>query len=169
MFRLAAANDADPMWIEVLPGVRVQFRTPEPTPLLLAARRAAGMVREAGGTLADAEFAFTAAAACWGALAWEGVGAQPAEGEDPCDEPLPLTPDSLTALMRQSPTAYGAIDADYVTPAILLEQEKNASSPSPNGTLEGAKAIAGNAPASARPARTAKTKPARPKATRSGG
>lgn len=159
MFRLSAANDPEPFWIEPLPGVRVQFRPPEPTPLLLAARRAAQAVREAGGGLADAEFAFTAAAACWGAIAWEGVGAAPAEGEEAAAAELPLTPEALTAFLRQSPTAYGAIDADYVTPAILLEQEKNASSPSPNGTSEGVRATAGSAPASAKPAPTRKTKP----------
>lgn len=159
MFRLSAANDAEPTWIDALPGVRIQVRPPEPTPMLLAARRAAGMVREAGGSLADVEFAFTAAAVCWGAIAWKGVGAAPADGEAASDAEIPLTAESLTAFLRQSPKAYGAIDADYVTPAILLEQEKNVSSPSLNGTSAAAKVTAGSVPASAKPARTRNTKP----------
>lgn len=163
MFRLSTATDAEPFWVDVLDGVRIQFRPAEPTPLLLAARRAAGQTREAGGSLADAQFAFIAAAAEWGALAWEGVGGETGE------EPLPLTPESLRALLRQSPKAYDAVDAAYVTPALLMEQEKNASSPSPNGTSTEAKATAGNARKPVPSARTGQTKSARSKASRSGG
>ncbi len=161
MYRLSTSPSpagVEMIWIEALPGVRIQFRSPEPTPMLLAARRAAAMVRQAGGALTDAEFAFTAAVACWGAVAWEGIGAEPAEGEDVSDDLLPLTPETLTQFLRAEPKAYDKVDLDYVTPAILLEQEKNGSSPSPNGTSEGAKATAGNAPASVPSAPTGPTK-----------
>jgi len=163
MFKLSSANDPEPFWLDLMPGVRVQLRPSEPTPMLLAARRAGQAVRAVGGNLADAEFAFTSACATWGALAWEGVGTDTGG-----DDALPFTSEGLVELLRQSPSAYAAIDADYVTPALLVEAEKNGSSPSLNGTSGAAKATAAPAKASAPSALTGKTTRAQKKASASG-
>jgi hypothetical protein len=78
-------------------------------------------------------------------LAWEGVG--DAEGN-----PLPVTHGAVTALLEVWPI-FEAFQLDYVAKGLVLEQEKNVSTPSPSGTSAGATATAKPARRRARTAR----------------
>ncbi len=77
-------------------------------------------------------------------LEWEGVG--DAEGN-----PVDVSPEGIDALLDLWP-AFEAFQAAYVAKGPLLELEKNASAPLPNGPAAGAKATARPA---RRPARSA--------------
>lgn len=114
-------------------GASIVFRTAKPTAGMVAARRAAGLIIEAGGDAADASVAFTVALATWGAVSWEGIG-------DDAGEILPLTPENLELLMTEVPEAYRLIDQGFVIPILNRDAEKNASAPSPvGGTPAGAR------------------------------
>ncbi|MFN4100464.1 MAG: hypothetical protein ACK4GT_11875, partial [Pararhodobacter sp.] len=78
-------------------------------------------------------------------LDWEGVG-------DADGNPVGVSPEGIDALLEIWP-AFEAFQAAYVAKGLLLEQEKNASAPSPNGPTAGAKATARRA---RKPARTAR-------------
>lgn len=75
---------------------------------------------------------------------WDGI-------EDPDGSPAPVTPDRVDALMDLAPI-YDAFGTVYLARWLVLSAEKNASSPSPTGTSEGATPTAGRA---RRPAKTA--------------
>ncbi len=140
-------------------GASILFRSDKPSAGVAAARRAAGLMIEAGGDDADASVAFTVALAQWGALSWDGVG-------DEAGQPLELTPESLELLMTQMPDAYRRIDHGFVIEILSRDAEKNGSAPSPvGGTPAGARMAKskkrGAAGTSARPAR-ASAKSARP-------
>jgi len=124
MIKLTAAPE--PVWIDIVPGVRVQLR-PWSTPVLAAGQAAASAAVAAGHSADVGVVAFTMGVARYAALAWEGVG-------DEAGEPLDLTPAALQLLLEQSPEAFRAIDRDYVTPSLERSAEKNASAPSPDGT-----------------------------------
>ena len=66
---------AEPFWLDVLPGVRIQFR-PVSVAAMLIARGAAGEALKAGGEQAtiEAGAAFTRALAQTGIVAGEGIG-----------------------------------------------------------------------------------------------
>jgi hypothetical protein len=140
MLRLDLANE--PRWLELLPGVRLKLR-PLTTALMVAAR-ADPAVEALAPEASTEELALTMArAVAWLAiLDWEGIG--DAEGN-----PVGVTPEGIDALLEIWP-AFEAFQAAYVAKGLLLEQEKNASAPSPSGPTAGATP-------SARPAR----KPAR--------
>jgi hypothetical protein len=154
-------------------GASIIFRSDKPSAGLVAARRAAGLVIEAGGDDADATVAFTVALAKWGAWSWEGVG-------DEDGQPLELTPDNLELLMTEMPDAYRRIDQGFVIEILNRDAEKNGSAPSPvGGTPAGARTAKSKKPGavgtSARPAKasaksvpTSKT-PASPKKARPSG
>lgn len=76
---------------------------------------------------------------------WEGV-----EGED--GAPAPVTEACVTALLDIWHFAE-AFQMQYVGPALTLADEKNALSPSPNGTSAGATATAQPVPSAAPSAR----------------
>lgn len=79
-------------------------------------------------------------------VGWEGVA-----GDD--GEPAPVTEESVSALLDLYPI-FSAFNDQFVSPALTLEAEKNASALSPNGTSAGAKTIAAPARSRARSART---------------
>jgi hypothetical protein len=112
-------------------GAAILFRSDKPTAGVVAGRRAAGVVVEAGGDAADASVAFTVALAAWGALSWEGVG-------DEDGQLLELTPQSLEMLMTEVPEAYRAIDQGFVIPILTRDAEKNVSAPLPAGAMPAA-------------------------------
>lgn len=144
-------------WIEILPGVRVEFE-PITIKAVRAARKAAADalgidpddIEEAGDQL-------TRELLRRGIRAWEGVG-------DEDGEPLPLTPETV-AMALDDPTFCQAADQAYVYPYVLRNAEKNASSGSLNGTGEAgmpAKGTATSTAASRKPAAAARTpKPAK--------
>ncbi len=123
-----------PRWLDLLPGVRLKLR-PLTTALMVSAR--ADPAVEAlppEATTEELALAMAKAVARRAVLEWEGVG--DAEGN-----PVGVTPEGIDALLEIWP-AFEAFQAAYVAKGLLLEQEKNASSPSPTGPTAGAKATA---------------------------
>lgn len=76
---------------------------------------------------------------------WEGVG-------DANGKPVPVTPDGIDALLDIWPV-FEAFQTRCLAPHLMLEAEKNVSSPLPSGTSAGAKATARPAKTRARTAR----------------
>jgi hypothetical protein len=118
----------EPHWLDLGHGVRVHVK-PCTTALMMAAR--AEMQRATVGAENREQAAGERAAALVKALgrlavqAWEGVGH--ADGE-----PAPLTPEGVDALLDLWPVAE-AFERLYLGPALLLDDEKNAFAPAPNG------------------------------------
>ena len=139
-----------PRWLDLLPGVRLKLR-PLTTALMVSAR--ADPAVEALPPEASTEelaLAMARAVARRAVLEWEGVG-------DADGNPVPVTPEGIDALLEIWP-AFEAFQSAYVAKGLLLEREKNASSPSPTGPTAGATATARAAHpmrATRRPARTA--------------
>jgi hypothetical protein len=76
---------------------------------------------------------------------WEGVG-------DADGNAVPVTPGGIDALLEVWPV-FEAFQAVYMAKGLLLEQEKNASAPSPSGISAGATATARPVRRAARTAR----------------
>ncbi len=70
----------------------------------------------------------------WAVLDWEGVG-------DEAGKALPVSPEGIDALLNIWPI-FEAFQTLYVAKGLILDGEKNASAPLPNGPSAGAKAIA---------------------------
>lgn len=115
----------EPVWVDIGPASRIQFR-PVATAGMIVAQGAALAAREAGAEDEVAGVAFSMALAKWGALSWEGV-------EDEDGLPIQLAADLVGRLLEQNLAAYLAVEAGYVSPALLEYAEKNGSSPSPDG------------------------------------
>ncbi len=149
---LKLASSREPFWLDLLSGVRVQFR-PITVAAILVARQVAAGVLKAGGEDATtmAGLAFTRSLARAGILAWEGVG-------DTEGEPVEPSPETIDAFLDLWPV-FDAVDRLYVAPALVGLEEKNASSPLPSGTSAGAKATAPRARKPAAPAPTSSTHP----------
>ncbi|GAA0306522.1 hypothetical protein [Rhodovulum strictum] len=134
-----------PRWLDLLPGVRLKLR-PLTTALMVSARADPAVeALPAEATTEELALAMAKAVARLAILEWEGVG--DAEGN-----PVAVSPEGIDALLEIWP-AFEAFQAAYVAKGLLLEQEKNASSPSPSGPTAGAKATARPA---RKPARTAR-------------
>ncbi|WP_336974172.1 hypothetical protein [Sphingobium aromaticiconvertens] len=146
------------------PAVRVQFQ-PIGRIALRAARRAAGaayigvelpedenaplpveLIEAAGDAMSEALLMA-------GIIDWEGVGVG--------DDPVPVSPTALSQFLAH-PLRFERLDAAYVRPWVDEELEKNASSPSLNGTSPGA--AKPTAAKSARSAKTGVAKRTKPKA-----
>jgi hypothetical protein len=108
----------EPFWLDLLPGVRIQFR-PVSVAAMLLARAAAGEVLRSGGEDATTKAgeAFTKSLARSGIIAWEGIG-------DAGGQPVEPTPERVDQLLELW-LAFDAIDRLYVGPAIVQEAEKN--------------------------------------------
>jgi hypothetical protein len=145
-----ASTQREPYWIDLLPGVRVKVR-PVTVAAIIAARQAAAEAMKDSGENAVflSSAAFTRSVARWGFLEWTGVG-------DADGSPVEPTPDTIDALLEVW-QAFDAIDRLYVAPALIQADEKNASSPLPNGTSAGAKPTARRARRTARPVPTENT------------
>ncbi len=140
-----------PRWLDLAHGVRLRVR-PLTTAVMLAARSDPAIQTAAEGEDAPSDEAIALLVAKSVArivvTEWEGVG-------DADGQPLPVTPEGLNALLDIWPI-FEAFQSRYIAQAMILEQEKNASSPSLNGTSAGARTIAGPAHTPARKsARTA--------------
>jgi len=143
MLRLNLARA--PYWLDLGLGVRVKV---EPlTTALMVAARSDPMVRSLPEGTSDDEIAviFGRVLAERAILDWEGVG--DAEGN-----PAAVSPASIAALLDIWPI-FERFQMGYVAKGLELEQEKNASAPSPNGSTAGATAIARPARKPAKPAR----------------
>ncbi|MBL8668053.1 MAG: hypothetical protein JNM48_11385, partial [Rhodospirillales bacterium] len=71
-------------------------------------------------------------------LDWDGVG-------DAAGTAVPVTLENVDALMDLWPIA-SAFESTYLGPALLLDTEKNASGPVPNGTSAAGPSTAATAP-----------------------
>jgi hypothetical protein len=123
-----------PFWCDLVPGVRVKLR-PLTTALMVAARSdpaIADLPKEA--RTEEAALAMAKALARTAILDWEGVG--DAEGA-----PLVVSPEAIDALLDIWPI-FEAFQTVYVVKGLLLDAEKNASSPVPSGSSAGATATA---------------------------
>ena len=89
--------------------------------------------------------AFAKALARRAVIAWEGIG-------DADGKPIEPGPEAIDALLDIWPI-FEAFQMTYVSNGLLLEQEKNASAPLPNGPSAGATATAKPA---RKPAKTAR-------------
>ena len=130
-----AARERDPYWLDLFPGVRIKVR-PITVAAIIGARQAAAeaMKTQDNQEIFVGSAAFTRSIARWGIVEWEGVG-------DADGTPVSPSPENIDALLELW-QAFDAIDRLYIAPALILADEKNASSPSPNGISAGAKPTA---------------------------
>lgn len=142
MLRLNLARE--PSWLNLALGVRIRVE-PLTTALMVAARSDPSVRSLPEGT-SDDEIAvvFGKALATRAILDWEGVG-------DATGKPAPVTPEAIAALLDIWPV-FERFQMGYVARGLELEQEKNASAPSPTGPTAGAKPIARRAKGRARTA-----------------
>ncbi|GHE01035.1 hypothetical protein U879_13285 [Defluviimonas sp. 20V17] len=143
MLTLDLSNE--PRWLELAPGVRVQLRPL--TTALMVATRSDPAVEAVPEEASDEEraLAFAKALARKAVLAWEGVGDADGNAINP-------SPEAIDALLDIWPI-FEAFQLAYVSRGLLLEQEKNASAPLPNGPSAGASDTAKPARGRARTAR----------------
>ena len=111
-------TDRAPVWLDLVPGVRAQFR-PITVAAILLARTAAADVLRAGGddAMVKAGIAFTRSLAHSGIAAWEGIG-------DADGNPVEPTKETIDAALEHWPV-FDAIDRLYVGPALIQDAEKN--------------------------------------------
>jgi hypothetical protein len=115
---LKLAFDREPFWLDLFPGVRVQFR-PITVAAILLARTAAADVLSVGGddAMVKAGCAFTRSLAHSGIAAWEGIG-------DADGNPVEPRKETIDAALEVW-SLFDAIDRLYVGPALLQDAEKN--------------------------------------------
>jgi hypothetical protein len=114
----------EPYWLDLAPGVRIRVR-PCTTALVMAAR--ASMTPGGEGEDDNARGAALLKAMARVAIVdWEGIG-------DEAGNAIPPTPERIDALLDLYP-AFRAFETDYFLPALVLDAEKNACAPGPNGT-----------------------------------
>ena len=131
----------EPHWLDLGHGVRVHVR-PCTTALMMAARaeaqRSAMPSTNETQAVGERTAALVKALGRLGIQEWQGVG-------DAAGEPAPITPESVDALLDLWPMAE-AFERLYLAPALLLDDEKNASRPSADGTSAAGRLTAAVAP-----------------------
>ena len=134
-----------PRWHDLAAGVRVQLRPL--TTALMVATRSDPAVEAVPEDASDEEraVAFAKALARRAVLAWDGIG-------DADGNPIDPSPEAIDALLDIWPI-FEKFQMGYVAKGLELEAEKNASAPSPTGSMAGAKGTAQPAKARARTAR----------------
>ena len=143
MLKLNLSNE--PAWLDLGHGVRVRLQ-PLTTALMVAARNDP-TISDLSENVSDEESALVFAKAL-GRIAivdWEGVG-------DESGAPVGVSAEGIDALLNVWPL-FEAFQTDYVAGGLLLDQEKNVSSPLPSGPSAGAMDTARSAKALAKPAR----------------
>ena len=125
---------ATPEWLDLAPGLRLLV-APLTTALMVSARADLAVETLPEGASQEA-LALTMAksVARRAVLEWEGVG-------DDAGNIIPVTPEGIDALLDIWPV-FEAFQTQYVARGLLLDQEKNASAPSPTGPSAGAIATA---------------------------
>lgn len=104
----------EPYWIDLIEGVSLYVR-PATTALIMAAR--ARTLKESIESDVERASALIRNLGRLAVLEWKGVG-------DEDGNPAPVTPDTVNALFDLWPISE-AFERMYLTPALLLEQEKN--------------------------------------------
>ena len=143
MLKLNLSNE--PVWLELGHGVRVRL-LPLTTALMVAARNDQ-TIADLPENATDEQSALVFAKAL-GRIAitgWEGVG-------DEDGKPVDVSPEGIDALLDVWPL-FEAFQTEYVAGGLLLDQEKNVSSPLPSGSSAGATDIATRVSVPAKPAR----------------
>ena len=115
----------EPFWLDILPGVRIQFRPISVADMLVARAAAAeslgtkveGDAPLDRSTTVAAGAAFTRSLTLSGIVEWEGIG-------DASDKPIDPNPVAINQLLEVWP-AFDAIDRLYVGPALTRFEEKN--------------------------------------------
>ncbi len=132
MLELNLSNQ--PAWLDLGHDVRIQLE-PLTTALMVAARNdpAVSALDEGAGDEENA-LVFAKALARLAIIDWEGVG--DAEGN-----PASVSPEGINALLDVWPL-FEVFQTEYVANGLMLDQEKNVSSPLPNGPSAGAMDIA---------------------------
>jgi hypothetical protein len=142
-----------PEWLDLGHGVRLQV-APLTTAIMMAARKDAqehiALPDGADAALAEIDtdsigLAMAKAVARIVVTDWEGVG-------DADGIPVAVSPEGIDALLDIWPI-FEAFQTRYVARAMILDAEKNASPPLPNGSSVGAETIAKPAQPRARTAR----------------
>ena len=125
---------ATPEWLDLAPGLRLLVG-PLTTALMVSARADPAIEALPEGTTQEAlALAMAKAVARCAVLDWEGVG-------DDDGNLVPVSPAGIDALLEIWPV-FEAFQAQYVARGLMLDQEKNASAPSPTGPSAGATATA---------------------------
>tara|TARA_R110002096_G_scaffold431621_4_gene647130 strand:- start:889 stop:1326 length:438 start_codon:yes stop_codon:yes gene_type:complete len=143
MLKLNLSNT--PAWLDLGHGVRLQL-LPLTTALMVAARNDPA-ITALGEDTSDEQSAlvFAKALARIAIVDWEGVG-------DENGIPVAVSPQGIDALLDVWPLLE-VFQTGYIAGGLLLDQEKNVSSPLPNGPSAGATDTARPARKSAKPAR----------------
>ena len=143
MLKLNLSNE--PTWLDLGHDVRLQL-LPLTTALMVAARNDPA-ITDLNEDASDEESAlvFAKALARIAITDWEGVG-------DATGIPVDVSPEGIDALLDVWPL-FEVFQTDYVASGLMLDSEKNVSSPLPNGPSAGAKGTA----RPAHPARAART------------
>lgn len=137
MIRLNLARTAQ--WVDLGHGVRVLV-DPLTAAILMAAKAAVRLLDAPAGVDAPDAWRGGELIKALGRVLireWEGV-----EGADGL--PAPVSAEAIDALL-DLPLLCSAFEQRVLQPAILMDAEKNGSSPSPNGISAGAMPIAGPA------------------------
>jgi len=107
----------EPYWLDLGYDVRLQVR-PATTALVMAARVAAIKEMQDTDDIGIRSAALIKNLAQLAVIGWEGIG-------DADGNPADLSSDGIAALMDLWPIA-NTFERQYLNPALLLEQEKNA-------------------------------------------
>jgi len=143
MLKLDLSNK--PTWLDLGHGVRVLLG-PLTTAMMVAARNDPAIMALPEDTPdEESALAFAKALARNTMLDWEGVG-------DVDGHNIPVSPEAIDALLDVWPL-FEAFQTDYVAKGLVLDQEKNVSAPSLNGSSAAAQTIAKRARKTAKPAR----------------
>ena len=125
---------ATPEWLDLAPGLRLLVG-PLTTALMVSARADLAVeTLSVGATQEEMALAMAKSVARRAVLDWEGVG-------DDAGNIIPVSPEGIDALLEIWPV-FEAFQAQYVARGLMLDQEKNASAPSPTGPSAGATATA---------------------------
>jgi len=140
-------SDRSEKWIDITDEARIKVRPFDAVVATSGRSYANGRIPAVGDDeevdLSEESLAaFTIGAATGAIIEWSGV-------TDTNDEEIPVTRGAIEAAMQNN-TFFGVFQSEYVMPWLLKEAEKNASTPSLNGSTAGVENTAGDAPSSAR-------------------
>ena len=127
MIRLGLKRE--PYWLDLAPGVRIRVR-PCTTALVMAARASMTTAEPSTGLDPGDDNArgvgMLRALAQAAIIDWEGIG-------DEAGAAVAPTAERIDALLDLYPV-FRTFETTYFLPALVLDAEKNASTPAPNGT-----------------------------------
>ncbi len=142
MLKLNLSNEPD--WLDLGHGVRV-FLAPLTTAMMVAARSDPALAAlPEDATDEESALVFAKALARNTVTDWEGVG-------DESGNVVSVSPEGIDALLDVWPL-FEVFQTEYVAKGLVLDQEKNVSSPLPSGPSAGATDIV---PPAQKPAKTA--------------